>query len=368
MKWFFFGLIVVHALIHAIGFAKGVGLGKLEQLTQPISKGMGLLWLAAALTMLTTGLLQQLGLRSWWLSGVVALLLSQTAIVSAWGDAKFGTVANVLIMVGVVYGFASQGPLSFRASYLDEVRGRLANPASPRVVTEADLEPLPQPVRCYIQQSGAVGQPRIHHFRATWQGRIRRLASDPWMEFTAEQTNFVEEPARFFVMNATKGGLPVDVFHAFRDGKASMRVRLLSLVPMVNSRGSELDRAETVTLFNDLCLLAPAALAHPGIRWKAIHARSVTARFTHGAHTISAVLYFNDYCELVDFVSDDRLAASQDGSEFVKMRWSTPVRDYRSFGPRRVATRGQGRWHPAEGDYAYLEIELLDLQVNGPAP
>ena len=68
--------------------------------------------------------------------------------------------------------------------------------------------------------------------------------------------------------------------------------------------------------------------------------------------------------ELVDFVSDDRLAASRDGKHFVQQRWSTPVGRYRSFGPVRVPSRGEGRWHPPEGEYACLEIELIDLQIN----
>jgi hypothetical protein len=67
----------------------------------------------------------------------------------------------------------------------------------------------------------------------------------------------------------------------------------------------------------------------------------------------------------VDFVSDDRLAASADGSEFTRQRWSTPVGEYRRIGALRVMSRGEGRWHPPEGEFAYIELELVDLEVNG---
>jgi hypothetical protein len=220
-------------------------------------------------------------------------------------------------------------------------------------------------VQSYLRLAGAVGEPRVRHFRAAWRGRIRATADSPWMEFTAEQDNFPGEPARFFRMDATRSGLPVEVFHAFRRNSAAMRVRLLSLVPLVDASGPEVDRAETVTLFNDLCLLAPAALVDAAIRWEPLDARSARAHYTAGSNTISAVLRFNEAGELVDFVSEDRLAASPDGTQFTRQRWSTPVKDYRSFGPRRVFTRGEGRWHPPEGEFAYLEIELLDLQTNG---
>lgn len=368
MRWVFLALVLMHGLIHFVGFAKAFGLAEVPQLTEPISRGMGVAWLVAGLALLATAGLLVVAPRVWWAVGLGSVLVSQVVIMSSWGDAKFGTIANVILLIGVVYGFASQGPLSFRAEYRREVRERLRQPVSAPLVTEADLKPLPEAVQRYLRVTGTVGQPRVHHFTAAWRGRIRATPDDPWMEFTAEQHNFIAEPARFFVMDARKSVLPVDVFHAFSGGTASMRVRLLSLVPLVDASGPELDRAETVTIFNDLCLLAPAALIDPAIRWQAIDARSARAEYTVGSNTISAVLVFSDAGELVDFVSDDRLAASPDGTRFTRQRWSTPVRDYRRFGPRRVSTRGEGRWHPPAGEFVYLEIELLDLQTNGVRP
>ena len=189
------------------------------------------------------------------------------------------------------------------------------------------------------------------------------------MEFRAEQYNFVHEPARFFLMDARRSGLPVDVLHAFEDGSASMRVRLLSLIPLVDARGAEMTRAETVTLLNDMALFVPAALADPELqgrlRWEALDARSARVFYTVGLNEVSAVLHFGEGGELVDFVSDDRLAATPDGKEFVQWRWSTPVGDYREVGGVRVMSRGEGLWHAPEGTYAYIELELLELEING---
>jgi hypothetical protein len=327
---------------------------------------MGVLWLLAALAMLTAAALLVAVPRLWWVAGLAAIVLSQIVIVSSWGDAKFGTIANVLVLVGVVYGFASEGPFSSRADYRHQVRQRLVQPASSSVVTEADLAALPEPVQRYVRLSGAVGQPRVHHFRARWRGRIRAGAADPWMPFTAEQYNFLDEPGRFFLMDARRGGLPVDVYHAFTPGAASMRVRVLSLVPIVNAAGPDLHKAEIVTILNDLSIMAPAALVDAPIRWDAVDARTARAAFTVGRTTVGAELIVNEAGELVDFMSDDRLAASPDGTTFTPRRWSTPLGEYHSFGRRRVATRAEGRWHPPEGAFAYLELDLLDLEVNGP--
>jgi hypothetical protein len=363
-----FALLIVHGLIHFAGFARSFGLSRIPDLSGTIPAGLGVVWLAAGLAMLATALLLVVAPRVWWAAGLGAVVLSQVAIATSWNDARFGTLANVLVLAGVVYGLASEGPPSFGAAYRRQVGRRLTGTGrggTERLVTEADLAPFPEPVRRYLRVTGSVGRPRVHHFGARWRGRIRAAAGDPWMPFTAEQHDFVDEPARFFHMDARRGLLPVDVYHAFAEGSASMRVRLLSLVPLVDARGAQMDRAETVTLFNDLCVLAPAALLDPAIRWEPVGKRAVRGHYTLGPNTISAVLSFGESGELVDFVSDDRIAAAPDGKSFARQRWSTPVRDYRSFGGRRVATRGEGRWHPPEGEFAYLELELLDLMVNG---
>ena len=49
MRWIVLVLLAVHGLIHLMGFAKASGYAQLPQLTQPISREMGLLWLAAGL-------------------------------------------------------------------------------------------------------------------------------------------------------------------------------------------------------------------------------------------------------------------------------------------------------------------------------
>lgn len=125
-----------------------------------------------------------------------------------------------------------------------------------------------------------------------------------------------------------------------------------------------MDRAETMPLFNDMCLLAPATLLEPGIQWEAIDAGPTRARFTHGRRTMTATLSFGEDGWLAEFVSDDRLRSSPDGTTFTAQRCSTPVRDYRPYGPLRLASHGEARWHPPEGVFTYGEFELLEINMN----
>jgi hypothetical protein len=364
MRVFVVCLLIAHGLIHLLGFAKGFGLAELPQLTTPINKPMAVAWLAAALLMLGSSLAP---LRLFWISAGSAVILSQVVILSSWHDAKFGTVANLLVLLAAAYAVASEGPLSAAQAYTDDAALALSHtqPLTAALVTEADLAPLPDPVQRYLRVTGSVGKPRVVSFRVLWHGRIRGGAQEPWMPFTAEQVSTLE-PAytRLFLMRATMKGLPVVVLHRFVADAATFRARVLSMFTVVDASGPEMNRSETVTVLNDLCLLAPSALLAPNLQWEPIDESAARVRFTRAGETVSAELRFNPAGELIDFISDDRSQASADGKSFTRLRWSTPFTEYKSFGSRRVFAHGQALWHASEGPFAYGEFYLDRFEVN----
>jgi hypothetical protein len=367
LRWIVAVVVVLHGLIHLLGAAKGLGWADVTQLKEPISTAMGVAWLAAAVLVVLAGVLLIIRARWWWVVGAVAVVASQTVILTLWSDAKAGTVANIILLAAVVYGYASQGPASYRAEYHRRVDAALTEPLPNGVVTEADLADLPEPVAIYVRRSGAVGQPRVTNFQARIHGRIRAGTTTAWMSFTGEQVNtYGPQPSRLFFMDATMFGLPVDVLHTYVGPSATMRVKACSLVPMVNAAGPDMDQAETVTLFNDLCVLAPAAIIDAPVTWQRVDDHHVRGTFINGAHTVTADLVFSDDHDLIDFISDDRLRASSDAKDFTPQLWSTPVREYRTIDSRRVGTHGEGRWHAPEpeGEFAYLEFNLDGITYN----
>jgi hypothetical protein len=358
-------LFVTHGLVHLLGVVKAFGLAEVPQLDQPIPPVAGAGWLAAALLCVSAAAMLLVCPRWWWAVGAAAVLISQTVIFGSWADAGAGTIVNVVLLVAIVHGFAAQGPLSLHSEF-DQHLKRVwpATRSSQQVVAESDLASLPAPVQRYLRRCDVIGRPPVSDFRATWTGRIRSDPGSAWMTFTADQLDIVDTPRRFFLMNARMKGLPVDVLHVFDDGGATMRVRLLSVRSMVDAKGSTLTRAETVTLFNDICCYAPSALISSDICWDPIDACSATARFTLGTNTVAAELRFDNDGDLVDFCSDDRSATSEDGHIYTPLRWSTPLHDYARVGAARVPTRAEVRWHPAAGAWTYGEFELTSLAYN----
>ena len=270
----------------------------------------------------------------------------------------------IVLLLAVVYAFLTEGPWSFRAAFDRDVLTGLSRPVVRRVVTESDIAGLPEPVRQYLRLTGVVGRSRVHNYRLRFRGRIRSAPDAAWMPFVADQQSFADAPARLFLMRARMFGVPVIVFHRLVDGRATMRVKLAGAIPMVDASGDVMDRSEAVTLFNDMCLLAPATLLDKRIVWEGVDAKTVRARFTNGTQTIAATLLFSDEGLLTNFVSDDRSRPSPDGKVFTRLRFSTPVRDYRDFGVARLAAHGEARWSLPDGDFTYGEFDLVSVSYN----
>jgi hypothetical protein len=347
-------LCAMHGLIHLLGATKGFRL----------STAGGALWLIGGSLFFLTAVALVAWPRGWWAIGAVALLISVIAIVPAWSDAKFGMLPNALIFAAVVAGFMAEGPASLHAAYDRDVREGASRDTFVRLVSDEDLIGLPPQIQRYLRLAGVVGQPEVRDFQVRMHGRIRRDRNLPWMPLVSEQHNFVDVPSRFFYMSSSMFAIPVRGYHRYAGGAATMKVKAGGLVTVASASGTEMTEAETVTLFNDMAVMAPATLIDPAIRWETLSTCKARATFTAGKQTIHADLVFSDTGELVNFISDDRYQSGGDGQAMRKLRWSTPVGGYRTFGNVRLASTGAGRWHDAQGAYSYIELTIDDVRYN----
>lgn len=362
MKYFFATLIFLHGAIHLMGFAKAFGYAPIENIHSVISKPSGLLWLLASVLLMVSGIAFLVKADWWYWLSFIAVLISTILIISVWKDAKFGTIVNIIILAVAITGF---GTVSFYRLYEKEVNSGLnrtsANQTS--ILSEAELVNLPEPVKNYILYTGSVGKPKVDNFKIEFNGKIRKNEESPWMPFNSEQNNFLESSTRLFFMKAVMKGLPVAGFHCFKNGDAFMDIRLLSLFKVQYQSGKEMGIAETVTFFNDMCCMAPSTLIDARINWLESDSSKVHAEFTNNGITISAWLYFNQKRELINFVSDDRFAAGENNT-MKRIRWSTPLKNYREVDGYKLASYAEAIYSYPEGDLCYGTFSLKHIKYN----
>jgi hypothetical protein len=252
-----------------------------------------------------------------------------------------------------------------KKEFIKEVESALkrVNNCSPSLLLEGDIVHLPEIVKKYIRYVGAIGKEKVFNFRALFSGVIRSKPEDSGMKLKSEQYNFFEEPTRIFYIAAWKMGIPALGLHLYKNEKAIMIIKLLGLFKIVDAKGKEMDQGETVTLFNDMCFMAPASLIDSNIEWETIDPLTVNAVYTNGSIKISAKLFFNEEGALINFISNDRFETA-DGKTYDNYPWSTPVSGYRQSGDRKFPVSAKTIYHRPKGDFCYGEFVIEKIDYN----
>lgn len=354
-------LLALHGLIHFLGPAKASGWATVPQLRTPITQVSGALWLLAGMLLVGAAITFAIGARQWWWFGVPAVLLSQLLITQAWSDAKFGTLANIVVAIPLLIAAADARPGSFRAQFArdrDRLLARTAAPAAP--VTEQDVAALPPLMQMYLRRSGVVGRPHVRNVHVQFKAQMRSSATSPWMPSTADEYAFVNPPGRLFAMKASRAGVPFDVLHEYIDTAATFRVKVAGLIPMVDKSGPELTNDETVTVMNDILVFAPAAVLDLPFTFETTGDHTVRATFRNAGFTVAAMLTFDAAGDLVGFVSSDRSHGLAGGAA----DWSTPISGYREVTGIRVGSLGEANWIDKSGEWTYGRFEIVSIAYN----
>lgn len=153
MKLVFVFIMLVHGLIHVLGFAREFGLTGVKQLSKSVSfetskyhpRLMGMLWLSACLLFLIAAICLFTDNFWWMIPAIAGVILSQTLIILNWSGAKWGSVLNVTILIAAIISVAEWSSL------------RNLNSEVKELFSKAQNEKL-----CVFVSSWQLFQPRIH--------------------------------------------------------------------------------------------------------------------------------------------------------------------------------------------------------------
>jgi hypothetical protein len=271
------------------------------------------------------------------------------------------TALIALIALVLLAALLARRSTSFRARFEQDrdthlVRARGEAP----LVTEADLAPLPPLMQAYLRRMGVVGRPRVHNMRVTFAAQMRSSATSPWMAATATQYEFFDPPARLFHMRASRAGIPMDILHRYVDGAATFQVRVAGLIPVVDKQGVGLTTDETVTLMNDVLIMAPAAVLELPFTFEPTGAQSLRATFRNAGFAVLADLTFDAAGDLVGFLSADRSHDREGGPA----TWSTPILEYREVDGIRIGARVDANRIDPSGEWTYGRFEITSIAYN----
>ena len=225
------------------------------------------------------------------------------------------------------------------------------------------LRDLPEPVQRYMEYTAVLGKPWIDTARITYSGRFRMAADKPWMPIRAEQFYTTNPPAFHWKARFKMAGLWLMTGDdTYRAGHGHMFGKVAGLFKVVDFRGDELDQGTMLRYLNEMTWF-PTAFLGDNITWQAVDDRSADVTFTDCGKSVSARMFFDDAGRLTDFVAQ---RYRENKGSFTLDTWSTPMTKYGVLGGLNLPVRGQAVWRLPGGDLPYADLELSEIEYNGP--
>lgn len=269
--------------------------------------------------------------------------------------------ALVALLLAVAAASAA-GTARFRARYeveRDDLlrRGR----ASPAVVAPAARDPLPAPVRRYLDRMRAAGVQAAKVALLRQRGELRTAAEGPWMPFTSEQAYAMEPPGFVWLARAELAPFVHLVARdAFVDGRGHMLVRLLGLVTVADGRGPEIDQGAALRYWGEI-LAFPERALDPRVRWEPLDERRARMTIQREGPALVAEVEFDEDGLPATFTAD---RYREVGGEAAPVRWSGRLREWRELDGRPFPTRWEAIWHLPEGDLSVVRMEILSVATE----
>ncbi|WP_420322191.1 DUF6544 family protein [Flagellimonas sp.] len=361
MKYIFGTIIVMHGLIHLLGFVKGFDLKEVKELSLPISKPMGFVWLTAAIIFLTFGFLHLLNTKYAWLIGLVAVAVSQVLVIIFWKDAKFGTLPNILTLV---LSITSLGHYNFQQLVQQETTHLLNQivRTENKIINESDITKLPEPVKKWLRKSGAVGKPSISIAKVTQTAEMQmKPEQENWMTATAIQYTTIENPAFIWTVDVKMNSvLNFQGRDKFEDGKGEMLIKMNSLINVVNEKGEKLNEGTLQRYLGEMVWFPSLALS-PNISWEQIDNNTVKATMTYKGTTGSGAFYFNSNGDVTKFSA---LRYKGNETDAKRHEWEMNITGYKIFEGIKVPAKMTSTWKLDEEDWTWLKLEVTDIEYN----
>lgn len=363
MKWIFLAVLVLHTVIHTLGFFKAFQLAEINQLTQTISKSAGIFWLIAFLFLLVSAIQIASNSQTWWTAAIIGVVISQVLIIIFWHDAKFGTIPNVIILLVAIVSFANW---NFSRVVNNEVREMFSkNPSTiTRKLTEDMIKNLPMPIQSWLKNSGAIGKEMIYSVRLKQKGEMKlKPEQESWYNTKAEQYFTVNNPA--FIWKTKVDMMPFVFFTGrdyFREGKGQMLIKVLSLFNIVNAADEKINQG-TLQRYMAEIIWFPTAAASDYIMWEEIDSMSAKATINYNGSVGSGIFHFNNNG---DFVKFNTMRYMGSGSDAVLKEWIINVKGSEHVNGIKIPTKLEVSWKLDSGDFTWFKLEVFDVEYNTP--
>ena len=360
MKIVFSLILIIHGLVHVLGFLKAFRFVEISQLSQHISKPIGLFWLLSGILFLLAAK-QFMQNNVWFYTTIVAIIISQVLIFLYWRDAKFGSIINLIIL------FVSLSVLmtvQFNKMVENESKQLLNNINSidTTYISKKNTENLPEIVQKWMINSGVIGHKDVNSVWLKQIGSMRLKPKSNWMSFSATQYFNVEDPS--FIWHSKVNAVPSINFNGrdkFIKGKGTMHIKLAGIFDVVKvSDNNKINSASMIRYLSEICWFPTGAL-NDYITWASINDNTAKATFTYNNISVSGVFTFLENGELKSFKTQRFFGGDKDAQ---LETWLVEIDSFKVFNGIKIPNKSRVTWKLKRGDFHWLNVEITAIAYN----
>lgn len=216
------------------------------------------------------------------------------------------------------------------------------------------LNDLPEPVQLYFKLVLKDGQPYISSVRLEHKGLFKTDLKKGFIKITGEQYFSVVQP-QFIWKGTTMMFTAIDSYIA---NKGSLKVFLLDIFKIVDSKGSTLDEGELQRWMAESVWFPTNLLPSEKVKWTSIDTDSAKVSFSYKEISFHFLVAFNTIGEITSMQTQRYMTDKK------RETWLCKMSNYKETNGIRIPFSAEVIWRLPAGDYSYAKFEVQKIKYN----
>lgn len=233
----------------------------------------------------------------------------------------------------------------------------------PDILTEASIRHLPPAVRLWLTRSGVLNKAFNSTVHLYQQGEMRTATNNKWMPVKAQQWFNSAAPGFLWVADVKMfPSLYLAGKDSYVNGKGHMLISFLSMLPIVNAKGPEIDQSSMIRYLAEIVWFPYAAVSHY-IRWEEVDELTARATITYAGISASALFRFNEEGDFISLTAK-RYYSAKGRTTLEDWLVETEPGACQIFEGIRIPDRLQVTWLLKSGRFTWFLLKVTDIKYH----
>lgn len=295
------------------------------------------------------------------LMSVSVLICSSLLIIRHWSDAKYLMIPNLIIAFILLISVSG---CSFNRKIAKETQAVLSGTEkhTQEMVSEAELNMLPDPVKNWLIHSGVVGRqkPQTVWLKQKFQMKLKP-EQENWHKADAEQYFNTVNPAFIWTVRLNMSPLiRIRGRDKFLEGRGEMQMKMNAIINLGKETGDKMDEGTLQRYLGEMVWFPSAALS-PFITWEQIDKHTAKATMCYKGTSGSGTFFFDEKGDFIKYRAFRYKGNEEDARRY---DWVVTADEYKEFEGVRIPSKMRATWKLDEGDWTWCILEITDMTYN----